>query len=457
MKQDFLLNSGLAIRLYTEVASKLPIIDYHNHLAVSDIASDRKFENIMQLWVSVDPYKHRAMRILGVPEKYITGDASDFEKFEKWYGCLPKLAGNPLFDWSMMEFDTVFGMEIYPFTRSAKEVWDKVNEKVRNLSATKILAKFNIEYSAPCASLIEDLSNFDKSKGICPSLRGDDIVGVNKAFVEKLEQVTGMSIQNLSAFECAIEKRLEAFVETGCKYSDHALDDGFSYIEDDGRNEERFTKVIKGAELSKEDSLQLSSRILRTLAGLYAKNGFTMQLHIGAKRSTSTRLRKIAGPAGGYAAIGHPVNVKALTDFLDAVEKQEHGLPKTMLFTLNPADNAVMSILSGSYSKDGVEAIVSQGPAWWWCDHYQGMTEMLNHLSVFGVASTFVGMTTDSRSLLSFVRHDYFRRILCNWIGEKVEKGILPDNEEILSEMIRNMCYKNAAKTVKEEKKYAFQ
>lgn len=451
MRQDFLLKSDLAKKIYTEVAAKLPIIDYHNHLSVADIASDRKFENITQLWVSVDPYKHRAMRILGVPEKYITGDATDYEKFEKWYGCLPRLAGNPLFDWSMMEFDTVFGMEIYPFTKSAKEVWDEVNEKVRDLSATKILEKFNIEYSAPCASLIEDLSNFDKSKGICPSLRGDDIVGVNKAFVEKLEQVTDTSIQSLSDFEHAIEMRLTAFVETGCKYSDHALDDGFDYVTDDGRNEERFTDVLKCAELSVKDKLQLSSRILRTLAGLYAKNGFTMQLHIGAKRSTSTRLRNIAGPAGGYAAIGHPVNVKALTDLLDDIEQQEYGLPKTMLFTLNPADNAVMSILSGSYSKDGVEAIVSQGPAWWWCDHYQGMVEMLDHLSVFGVASTFVGMTTDSRSLMSFVRHDYFRRILCNWIGEKVEKGVLPENMEILSEMIRNMCYHNAAKTVKEE------
>ena len=452
MRQDFLLKSDLAKKLYTEVAAKLPIIDYHNHLSVADVASDRKFENITQLWISVDPYKHRAMRILGVPEKYITGDATDFEKFEKWYGCLPRLAGNPLFDWTIMEFDTVFGMEIYPFQKNAKEVWDEVNEKVRELSATKILEKFNIEYSAPCASLVDELLNFDKSRGICPSLRGDDIVGVNKAFVERLEQVTGTAIQSFADFEQAIEKRLGAFVEAGCKYSDHALDDGFDYINDDGRNEERFTEVLNGSELSEQDKLHLSSEILKKLAGLYAKNGFTMQLHIGAKRSTSTRLRQVAGPAGGYAAIGHSVNVKALTDLLDDIEKQEYGLPKTLLFTLNPADNAVMSILSGSYSKDGVEAIVSQGPAWWWCDHYQGMVTMLEHLSVFGVASTFVGMTTDSRSLMSFVRHDYFRRILCNWIGEKVEKGVLPRNVEILSEMIRNMCYYNAKKTLKEEK-----
>lgn len=448
MRSEYLLNSDLARRLYSEVAAKLPIIDYHNHLCVEDIASDREFENITRLWISVDPYKHRAMRILGVPEKYITGDASDFEKFEKWYQCIPRLAGNPLFDWSIMEFQTVFEMEIYPFTKSAREVWDEVNEKVSKLSAIKILDKFNIEYSAPCASLIDNLSNFDKTKGICPSLRGDDIVGVKKTFVEQLEKMADMSIQSLRDFECAIEKRITDFVEAGCRFSDHALDDGFDYEVDDGQNDKRFVKVLEGVELSEMDRTCLSSGILRMLGGLYAKHGLTMQLHIGAKRSTSTRLQDVAGPAGGYAAIGHPVNVRALTNLLDDMEKQQCGLPKTLLFTLNPADNAVMSILSGSYSKDGVEAIVSQGPAWWWCDHYQGMTDMLDHMSVFGVLSTFVGMTTDSRSLLSFVRHDYFRRILCNWIGEKVEKGILPNNEEILSEMIRNMCYYNAAKTI---------
>lgn len=452
MKQDYLLNSDIAEKLYIEVASKLPIIDYHNHLCVADIAADRKFDNITQLWVSIDPYKHRAMRILGVPEKYITGNASDYDKFERWYECLPKLAGNPLFDWSIMEFNIVFGIELLPFKKSAKEVWDEANIKVRELSATKILAKFNIEYSAPCASLVDDLSNFNKAKGICPSLRGDDIVGVNKAFVEKLEQVTDMEIQSLADFEYAIEQRLTTFVATGCKYSDHALDDGFDYATDDGKSEERFLRLLQGVELSHEDKLQLQSRILKVLAGFYAKNGFTMQLHIGAKRSTSTRLREVAGPAGGYAAIGHPVNVKALTDLLDDIEKQTYGLPKTLLFTLNPADNAVMSILSGSYSKDGVEAIVSQGPAWWWCDHYQGMVDMLDHLSVFGVLSTFVGMTTDSRSLLSFVRHDYFRRVLCNWVGQKVQKGILTDNIDILSDIVKNMCYYNAKKTIREGK-----
>ena len=210
----------------------------------------------------------------------------------------------------------------------------------------------------------------------------------------------------------------------------------------------RFATILEGRELTAIEERQLASSILRSVAGLYAKHGLTMQLHIGAKRKTSSRLREVAGPAGGYAAIGNCVNVESLTKLLDDIEKQENGLPKTILFTLNPADNAVMSVLSGSYSKDGVEAVISQGPAWWWCDHYQGMNNMLDHMSVYGVLSTFVGMTTDSRSILSFVRHDYFRRVFCSWIERKVQEGVLPKHEQLLKDLIQNVCYLNAKKTI---------
>lgn len=449
MKQDFLLESELAKRIYTEIAKDLPIIDYHNHLCIEDIASDRTFQNITELWLSVDPYKHRAMRILGIPEKYITGDASDFEKFEKWYECIPKLFGNPLYDWSLMEFDKVFEIQLYPFQKNAHEIWEEANEKLKTLSAKKILDKFNIEYSAPCATLLDDLTSFNQKNGICPSLRADNILVPDKGFIGQLEDLTNIHIQDLKDFYHAIEVRLLHFKEKGCKYTDHALDDGFAYFSDDGKNESRFQTIRAGEVLSDTDRRHLFSDVLRNIASLYAKHGMTMQLHIGAKRETSTRLRKIAGPAGGYAAIGQCVNVRALTSLLDEIEMGKNGLPKTVLFTLNPADNAAFSILSGSYSKDGVEAVVSQGPAWWWCDHRQGIIDMLEHLSVYGVMSTFIGMTTDSRSLLSFVRHDYFRRILCNWISEKVQKGIWPENDKMLKKVVENMCYYNALKTVK--------
>ena len=438
MAMHSILKSPLGKELYKKYAKNLPIIDYHNHLCVEDILSDRVFENITQLWIAVDPYKHRAMRILGVPEHYITGNATDFEKFEKWYGCLPRLAGNPLYDWSCMEFQALFDMELEPFTAPAVQVYGQVNEKLKNLSAKKILARFNIEYSAPCATLTDDLSVFDGLEGICPSLRGDTVVAMDEKFLQQLGQIT-----DLAAFWQAVEKRIVAFTQVGCRFADHALDHGFAYVAEDGKNEGRFCKILAGETLPGEEKLALESHILRGLGSLYAKYGMTMQLHIGAKRTTSTRLRKVAGPAGGYAGIGSCVEVGALTNLLDDIE-QAGGLPKTILFTLNPADNAVMSILSGSYSADGVESIVTQGPAWWWCDHAQGMRQMLEHMSVYSVLSTFIGMTTDSRSLLSFVRHDYFRQILCQWLAEKVEDGYLPQNEEILGDLITRMCYTNA-------------
>ena len=226
MKDNFLLNSEISQKLYNEVASKLPIIDYHNHLSVDDIANDRKFENITKLWISVDPYKHRAMRILGVSEKYITGDATDKEKFLKWNKCLPKLMGNPLFDWSVMEFSKVLDIELLPLSEDYESVWNKANEKLKDLSAKKILEKFNIEYSAPCASLTDNLDCFDKSQGICPSLRGDDIVSPKKQTIEKLEALTNRKIKTLEDFEKAVCQRLKVFIDSGCKYCDHALDNG---------------------------------------------------------------------------------------------------------------------------------------------------------------------------------------------------------------------------------------
>lgn len=443
MSSQTILKNSLGLFLYESVAKELPIIDYHNHLAVQDVLSDRKFENITQLWIATDPYKHRAMRILGVPEHFITGDASDFEKFEKWYGCLPRLAGNALYDWSVMEFALLFDITLPPFKTPAMQLWKETCEKLQQLSAKKILNNFNIEYCAPCASICDDLAPFGQLSFVSPSLRGDDMVAPDAAFVKKLEAAAGMTVSSLQTYEEAIENRLHLFKAAGCRFADHALDAGFGYICDDGKNEARFAAMLSGADLTDEDRLALTSRILRDLGRLYAKHGLVMQLHIGAKRSTSTRLRGIAGPAGGYAAIGAGVDVASLTAFLDDVEAGGL-LPKTVLFTLNPADNAVMAILSGSYSRDDVQAVVTQGPAWWWCDHAQGMREMLDNFSVYSVLSTFIGMTTDSRSLMSFVRHDYFRQILCQWIGEKVEQGYLPEDMDILSDLVRRMCYENA-------------
>ena len=447
MNADFLLTSPLAKRLYSEVARDLPIIDYHNHLAVSGISKNAKPENIAKLWVTSDPYKHRAMRILGVPEKYITGDSSDFEKFEVWYTSLPRLIGNPLFDWSQIELSTVFDFELLPFG-DAHSVWAELNSRLSGMSARDILGKFNIEYSAPCASLCDDLSPFDITSGLCPSLRGDDLLSPTQELITKLEALTKKGISTLPDYLSAIDLRLGDFKSCGCVFADHALDNGFVYADDDGENCNRFSLLISGETLCVADKKKLRSSILKSLMSLYAGHGFAVQLHVGAERYTSTRLRTLAGAAGGFAAAGSNVDVNSLTRLFDDVEKEAPGLPRIMLFTLNPTDNAVMATLCGSYSKDGEEALVTQGPAWWWCDHYTGICDMLESFMCHSVLSTFIGMTTDSRSLLSFVRHDYFRRVLCEWISNMVSKNRLPEDFDLLAETVSRICYQNAKRVL---------
>lgn len=450
MKEDFLLNSPTARILFHECAKDLPVIDYHNHLAMADLATDRQFENLAQLWVVNDPYKHRAMRICGVEEYYISGKADDFAKYEKWMQTLPQLIGNPLYDWSVLEMKRVFDIEFNPETVDAAALWNEANQKLAcpKYTARNLLGSFHVEYTAPCASFVEDITSFFQFDHIAPSLRGDDIVAVTKETIGKLAQITGIKINTLEDYFCAVTKRLEEFAKAGCRFSDHALDDNFVYIPDDGRNKERFERIRDGEILEADEREHLSSAVLRFLAPAYAKQGWTMQLHIGAQRFTSSRLRNIAGPAGGFAGIGNGVNVRSLTQMLDAFEQSEGGLPRTVLFTLNPADNAVMSALSGSYSEDGVVGKVQQGPAWWWCDHLYGMREVFETLSTFGVMSTFIGMTTDSRSILSLVRHEYFRRAFCGWLGEKADKGEIIAPVPALKQLVENVCYKNANRII---------
>lgn len=441
MRDSFLINNSCGKKLYSKIKN-LPIIDYHNHLSLEALEKDRAFRDIYDLWIAPDPYKHRAMRMCGVEEKYITGDAGCREKFLKWCETLPKLVGGPLYHWSRMEIE--FLLENQDFSWNDEALYERLNTYLRenNVTCKSLLNKFNVRFNCPCASLLDDISFFSEDDSLAPSLRGDDIVRPSFDFINKLGEITAIKISDLSSFEKAIEKRLENFRGVGCRYCDHALDNGFRYYEDDGLNALRFEKILAGT-FSTEDEKRFSSYMLTTLAKAYARLNLVMQLHIGAQRTTSTRLRKIAGKAGGYAAIGNSVDVNSLTRFFDDIEVS-YKLPKTVLFTLNPSDNAMLSVLSGSYSQDGVKGLITQGPAWWWCDHENGIKNMLEDWSSFGVLSNFIGMTTDSRSFLSFVRHDYFRRILCNWLGKKKEDGEIFENEDELYFIAEKICYLNA-------------
>ncbi len=449
LKNGFLLSTERAKALYDSVKA-LPIIDYHNHLSLADISQNRRFLDVYDLWIAPDPYKHRAMRMTGVEEYYITGGATNEEKFVKWCETMGKLALHPLSHWSYMELEQVFGVTEKIDGANAKKLYAYCNQYLQEKEVTvdTLLSFFKVEYACPCASLVDELALFGEDKRLAPSLRGDDIVAVSESFVQKLEGLTGMKIDGLAAFERAVSLRLDAFKARGCTYSDHALDNGFVFYVDDGKNAERFTSALQG-NITAADRQKLASYLLVFLGKEYAKRGFVMQLHIGAERYTSSKLRKAAGAAGGFAGIGNSVDARSLTQFLDAVDCTEYGLPKTLLFTLNPADNALVSVLSGSYAKDGVSGLISQGPAWWWCDHKLGIVDMLENTAVFGLLSNFVGMTTDSRSFLSFVRHEYFRRILCDWLAQKWEQGELLCNEEELKALAKKLCYQNAKNSMR--------
>ena len=316
-------------------------------------------------------------------------------------------------------------------------------------SVQALLDRFHVEYAAPCAAITEDIAALERMGNAAPSLRGDGLTDTVRQTADGLEQLLQLQIRTLEDYYAAIRRRLEDFARAGCRFSDHALDDGFLYKKPGQPAKALFEKSRNGGLLTEEEKQGLSSEILRFLSAEYAKLGWTMQLHIGAQRFTSSRLRAVAGPAGGFAGIGNCCNVKSLTQMLDDFEKEPYGMPGVILFTLNPADNAVMSVLSGSYSRDGAEGIVQQGPAWWWCDHLYGMREVFENLASFGVLSVFVGMTTDSRSILSFVRHEYFRRAFCGWLGEKAEKGEWDVSEAQLKKLVEDVCYFNAKKRLR--------
>ena len=433
MRADFLLTSKTAVRLYDSVKS-LPIIDYHNHLSLADLEQNKRFFELYDLWIKPDPYKHRAMRMCGVPEKYITGSAKNYEKFVKWCETLPRLLGNPLYDWSLMELKTVFGIDELPSAKNAQKIYMYCNEYLENnvVSAKSLLQKFNVEFACPCASLVDDIRMFEGNDHIFPSLRGDDLISPAPELINKLGRITDIRITDTDSFELAVQKRLDEFCRYGLVFADHALDNGFIFEKN----------AAKGS----------PSYILEFLGKEYSRRNIIMQLHLGAQRYTSTRLRAAAGAAGGFAAIGNSIDICSLTALLDTLDMSEYGLPGTVLFTLNPADNALVSVLSGSYSKDGVSGLVTQGPAWWWCDHKHGITDMLENTAAFSVLSNFPGMTTDSRSFLSFVRHDYFRRILCDWIGQKVENGAFICSEDHLKDLIFKLCYGNAKTIINNRK-----
>ena len=383
----------------------LPIIDWHNHLDMKMLAEDRPLGSLYEVWVKADPYKHRAMRICGEQERLITGDAPENGKWAAWMRTLPKLVGNPLFAWAQMEL-VWLGLDADAYLHGKGE-----NISLADWTPSKMLKKFNVEYLSPCVGVDFDLATKDAKATKCrvvPSLR-------------------------MNAGDVVPEETLEEFHAAGCRVVDVSVDDV--------------------AQLSPAPSQ------LTTVAAFAAAHGWTMLLHLGALRETSARLRAAAGVAGGFAGMRAPVDPAAVSVFLNRLEVESNGhdvccscrLPRTILLSLNPEAHAQLAVLAGSFNGEGMPGKVQLGPAWWWCDHEEGILDVLEKNAAYGVLSTFIGMTTDSRSLLSFVRHDYFRRILCKWVAEKVAAGAFPPDESLLRPLLENICYGNAQKIVSSE------
>ena len=452
---NFLLGNRRAEELFHGYAKDLPVIDIHNHLNPYSIKENAYFENVAQLWVIEDPYKHRAMRMCGIPEESITGQISDKQKFLNWARIVPKTIGNPLFHWTCLELKRIFGIDEILSENNAEEIWNLCNNTLcgGGFGTNDILEKWNIDFlctsDSPTDSLAphRELSASGRSPRLFPSMRCDSLLAFDApdfiAWILKLSVQIGQPINSLEDYLSAIIYRLDYFNESGCFLSDHSLDSGFLFdLPSPDVAAKLFKQILEKDLPASQELIQLKSFLLKFLGEEYSKRGWIMQLHIGAHRNTSSRLRKLAGSAGGYACIGKCCNVESLTHFMDVLE-QNGQLPKVILYTLNPSDNEILTSLTGSYAQDGVPGKIRVGSSWWYNDHYDGICNQLTTISNYGLLSQFIGMTTDSRSALSFSRHEYFRRILCNVLGSWVEQGRLPDDLTLIGQIVKDISYYN--------------
>lgn len=458
LDKDFLLDNRVALELYHEVAAGLPVVDFHNHLDPASLAVNRKVDTIGDLWVVSDPYKHRAMRINGIPEYYISGNASSKEKFMHWAATLPKTIGNPLFHWSCTELKYVFGIDELLTEFNAEDIWERCNSTIENenLGVCDILNYWNTETLCTSDDLLDDLSQHvlaskNNELNVLPSLRGDSIISFDTpnflSWFDRFREYYG-AVNSIDDYLDAVRCRLDIFAECGCRLADHSLDAGFTFVLASEKEAEKiFKKYIGNWKMTVDERLTLQSFLLTFLGKEYHRRKWTLQLHIGAQRQTSSRLRSLAGTAGGYACIGESCSVENLCLYFDTLEK-DGGLPNLILYTLNPSDNAVFATLTGSFAEDYVPGKIQFGPAWWYNDFLEGIHQHLSALSGYGLLSRFVGMTTDSRNVLSFSRHGYFRRILCNMLGTWVEKGYVPYERELLHQMVKDISYNNSKKMI---------
>ena len=457
LTEDFLLFSETAKKLYHSHAAAMPIIDYHNHLPPAEIAANKKFSSLTEIWLKGDHYKWRAMRTLGVNERFITGNATDEEKFHAWANCVPKTVRNPLFHWSHMEMKNPFGVEQYLNTESATEIYNHCNDLLQSdgFSTQGLLNHFKVEMVGTTDDPCDDLhyhqmiceSNF-KTK-VLPSFRPDKVLDITNRdqfiqYIHRLEIASGVSIKTMDTLLQALQNRVDYFHSNGGRIADYGLATLPASVDFSAILESEFASYLSNsdkASFSKPENF--AGFVLLSLCRMYHKKGWVQQFHIGAIRNNNKRLLQQLGPDTGFDSINDIQHAKNLAMFLDALD-QLNELGKTIIYNNNPADNEVFAAMIGNFNDGSVKGKIQFGSGWWFMDQIDGMEKQLNALSTIGIISTFVGMLTDSRSFLSYPRHEYFRRVLCNLFGNEMENGKLPNDEEWIGNIVKDICYNNA-------------
>jgi glucuronate isomerase len=453
---DFLLASKTARRLYHGYAAAEPILDYHSHLSPRDIAADRRFKDLFEIWLEGDHYKWRAMRANGIPERFCTGDASPFEKFLAWARTVPSALRNPLYHWTHLELKRYFDIGALLDETSAKGVWDRANSLLQSadLTARGILRKFNVRalctIDDPCDDLKyhQAIAASEKNFSVFPTFRPDRAFAVDTAeefvsWLGQLQAASNIDISSLSDFLGALKQRHDYFHAQGGRLSDHGLERCFGAPCTEQQASAVFVKARDGVSATKEEAEKFASYLLLFFGRMDAEKGWTKQLHLGALRNVNTRRTREVGTDKGFDGIGDWNQAEALCSFLDKLD-QEHALPKTVIYNLNPADNYAFAVAIGSFQEGPVAGKIQFGSGWWFLDQKEGIEWQLNALSNTGLLSQFIGMLTDSRSFMSFPRHEYFRRVFCNLLGREVESGELPDDEKLLGALVQGVCFRNA-------------
>ncbi len=454
--EDFLLHSRTARRLYHEYAEDVEILDYHSHLPAAEVADNRRFRDLTEIWLEGDHYKWRMMRTNGVAERYCTGDAEPYEKFLAWARTVPYTLRNPLYHWTHLELKRFFGINDLLDESTARSVWERGNAALRSeeLSAQGILRKFKVRALCTSDDPCDDLRHHDtinKSEPgfrVYPTFRPDNAMGVHQpqsfnAWVDRLGSASGRDISTLQEFLDALKQRHGYFHAHGCRLSDHGLLYCYAAPCAEPDAAEIFRRARAGQTATAKEHEHFASFVMLFLGRLDAEKGWTKQLHVGAIRNMNTRQTEELGPNTGYDSIGDYHQVEAFCKYLDALDR-ERALPKVVVYSVNPADNYPLATAIGNFQDGSIAGKVQLGSGWWFLDQKEGIEWQLNALSNVGLLSRFIGMLTDSRSFMSFTRHEYFRRVLCNLIGAEMERGDLPQDEKLLGAMIRNICFENA-------------